>query len=262
MAARLLALPSLRCNARARIRTGRHTSDGNQVQPKSRNPITRVMTFIRNDPFTRVSILFGGTVLVVLLLVESFIPKPQKRVKPQITLLPPSTTHPVVRRTSQLDSMISWLPSFYSTGPTVATVTGPPGCGKTELVYQFAQLFLDLCTPVLMTKPSKRPIVLYIDGSSDESLERSVSFCAHSLGIKIEEFNHDNGMEKILMKLADQKAKWLLLIDNVSSDTVTIISNTLEHLSGYKYRKGTVVMTSADPTFSHTHGRSLELPQE
>ena len=114
-----------------------------------------------------------------------------------------------------------------------------------------------------MTKPSKRPIVLYIDGSSCESLERSVSFCAHSLGIKTEEYNKDNGgMENVVTKLANQKAKWLLLIDNVSSDTVTIISNTLEQLSGHKYRKGTVVMTTADPTLSHTHGRSLELPQE
>ena len=233
------------------------------IPPKSRNPITRALYFLRNDPFARVSIMFGGTVLVVLLIVESFVPKPQKRLKPHATILPPRVTHPVIIR-QELETLSSWIPSFYSLGPLVAMVTGPSGCGKTELVHQFANKFIELCSSWLPAKPNKRPIVLYIDAASQQSLLYSTNACAHVLGIMAQDVSSDsitNTLDSILSKLTEQKGKWLIIIDSVDKDVAPIISNSLRQLSGYKYRKGMVLVTSTQhPDMNVSTNRTLSLP--
>ena len=190
--------------------------------------------------------------LVVLLIVESFIPKPQKRIKPQVAILPPKSTHAVVRR-DELDLMTSWMPSFYSLKPSISMVTGPSGSGKTELVYQFAQDFIVRCSPVLMTKPSKRPIVLYLDAANEDSLANSASLCAHVLGLKAKDVPSmvDNGSDtfllgSILSTVAKQKAKWLLIIDGVTDSTAAVVTDSLKQLSGYKHRKGLVILTTRE----------------
>lgn len=238
------------------------TSAESVSKPTSRNPISRVLAFIRNDPFTRVSIMFGGTVLVVLLIVESFVPKPQKRVKPQMAIFPPRSTHPVIAR-DEVNSLKSLIPSFYSMSPSVAMVTGPSGCGKTELTNQFAHTFIEQCTPRIMRKPSKQPIVLYINGIDDESLSDSTSHCAHVLGVKTEELTNSSmtvAMDTILSKLANQKAKWLLIIDNVSNDTRSMLTRAMSS-SGRSYRRGMVLMTSSEGD-AHHEGNTIQLPTE
>ncbi len=234
-------------------------SSSNSPPSKSRNPITRALYFLRNDPFARVSIMFGGTVLVVLLIVESFVPKPQKRIKPHATILPPKVIHPVITR-QELDTLSSWIPSFYSLGPLVAMVTGPSGCGKTELMYQFANKFIELCSPWLSAKTSKRPIVLYMNGNSRESLLYSTSVCAHVLGIK--SHNTDQGtLDNIITKLTEQKGRWLLIIDSITDDTSSIINSSIDKLSGYKYRKGMILLTTQDNTVtSISTNNTISLP--
>lgn len=236
------------------VRHVRYSSTPSVPKP-SHNPITRAITFIRNDPFTRVSIMFGGAVLAILLVVESFVPKPQKRVKPQIALFPPRSTHPVITRT-ELETLKKWIPTFYSMSPSVAMVTGPSGCGKTELANQFAHVFVEHCTPRIIKKPSKQPMVLYVDGSDNVSMIQSVNLCAHVLGVKSTS-NEDVSMDTVLDKLTNQKARWLLIVDNVSSDTKRVLTETVDK-SGRGHRRGMILMTSL--TSDTDNGRSIQLP--
>ena len=192
---------------------------------------------------------------MVLLIIESFIPKPQKRIKSQVAVLPPRASHPVVG-CAELQTLGSCIPSFYSTHPSVSMVTGPSGSGKTELSFQFAQHFLEHCSPRLISKPSKSPIVLYLDASTRLSLSRTSSFCAHALGIKTSDFEScsDSGaryydsaavIDLTFDKLAKQKAKWLLIVDGLTEETMAVVQGSLGKVtSSFKHRKGCVLLTS------------------
>lgn len=219
-----------------------------KTQPSpTRNPLRRVVRYFKNDPFARVSIMFGGTVLIVLLIIEAMIPKQHKKVKPQIGILPPTVTHPTIQRQSHLSSLLSFLPSkIFSLSPSVVVVTGPSGSGKTELIRQFASRFIEISTPRISKKESLKPIVIYIDCSKPHPSD--IDYVTSVLGLTVP---YDTPpLEVIFNKLGEQKARWLLVLDGFKVDDhkiVSMLSHFLEGVvSNHKLRKGCIVIASEE----------------
>ena len=237
--------------------THRSISNVSSKTTPPRNPLRKAVYYIKNDPFARVSLVFGGVVLTVLLIVESFIPKSRKKIKPQLSVLPPHTSHLTVPREKELSTLLHLLPSVFSQKPSVVMVTGPSGSGKTELTLQFVKQFLTVSSPRISRKESSKPIVVYLDATSLNLLDQSVNFVAGLLGIKRQElYSSSNGchddkvkqsMLTVLNKLSTQKAKWLLIVDGVCGESYPIIKSSLEGLVNNRmYRKGYILLTSKE----------------
>lgn len=241
--------------ARIPKQTCRSQSNLSSKTTPPRNPLMKAVYYIKNDPFARVSLVFGGVVLTVLLVVESFIPKSRKKIKPQLSVLPPHTSHLTVPRDKELSTLLHLLPSVFSQKPSVVTVTGPSGSGKTELTLQFVKQFLTVSSPRISRKESSKPIIVYIDATSLDLLGQSVNFVASLLGIKNHELYssssgcHDDKVQQsmltVLNKLSTQKAKWLLIVDGVCGESYPIIKSSLEGVVDDRmYRKGYILLTS------------------
>lgn len=217
------------------------------VAKPSRNPFKRVAHYIRNDPFARVSLLFGGTVLVVLLVIESFIPKRKKKIKPQVAILPPHVLHTTVPREKELSSLAASLPSVFAQKPSVVIVTGPSGSGKTELTHQFISHFIEASVPLVSRKESSKPIVVYLDATKPHLFDQSILYAAGSLGLTSSQLSSDiSSLQCLFTKLGEQKAKWLLVMDGVNNEMVTLIGKFLEGVTtNSKLRKGYILMTSS-----------------
>ena len=235
-------------------RVNNQMDSGVIAPPKSRNPFKIVAHYIKNDPFARVSFMFGGVVLTVLLIIEAFIPKQPKKIKPQIAVLPPTVGHFTVNREKEMSKLLSFCPSVISLKPSVVMVTGPSGSGKTNLASQFVPRFTSVSAPLISKKESMKPIVMYIDASNSHLFEQSIRYAARSLGLKSSEVystgnNREQALETIFKKLGDQKAKWLLVFDGVNDTSVSsLIQNVMKKfvVSNRKFRKGYILITSSN----------------
>ena len=253
----LTLYPLKQVNACIPKQTCRSQSNVSLKTTPPRNPLMKAVYYIKNDPFARVSLVFGGVVLTVLLIVESFIPKSRKKIKPQLSVLPPHTSHLTVPRNKELSTLLHLLPSVFSQKPSVVMVTGPSGSGKTELTLQFVKKFLTVSSPRISRKESSKPIIVYLDATSLNLLDQSVNFVANLLGIKSQELYSSNSrchddkvqqsMSTVLNKLSTQKAKWLLIVDGVCEESYPIIKNSLEGVVNDRmYRKGYILLTSQE----------------
>ncbi|XP_019850066.1 PREDICTED: uncharacterized protein LOC109580921 [Amphimedon queenslandica] len=216
--------------------------------PPTRNPFKRIARYFRNDPFARVSVIFGGTVLTVLLIIEAFIPKEAKKVKPQVAILPPSVSHPTIARENELSSLLASVPTLVSTKPSVVIVTGLVGSGKTELTNQFVSKFVEVSLPRFSKKESSKPIVIHLDASGTRSLGDSARYAVGSLGVTSSESGDSlsSHLSSLLRKLGEQKARWLLIIDGVNSETAPLIRELISSSTsnGRTHRKGYLLVTA------------------
>lgn len=223
-------------------------SEAPPITPPTRNPFKRIARYFRNDPFARVSVIFGGTVLTVLLVIEAFIPKEAKKVKPQVAILPPSVSHATVPRERELTSLLSSVPSVLSTRPSVVMVTGPEGSGKTELANQFVTHFVKASSPTVSKKESSKPIVIHLDASGTRPLEDSIRYALGSLGMmssQLENPSSSSHLQYLLDKLGEQKARWLLIVDGAENETAPLIRRIIDGSGGEsKYRKGYILITT------------------
>jgi tetratricopeptide (TPR) repeat protein/molybdopterin-guanine dinucleotide biosynthesis protein len=228
---------------------GRSLSDAPPTAPPTRNPFKKIAFYIRNDPFARVSLVFGGVVLTVLLVIEAFIPKEPKRVKYQVSILPPTVGHFTVPRLIEIKSLLKARPSWFSTSPSVSMVTGPSGSGKTQLISQFVPHFTSSSSPLISKKESLKPIVVYIDAGDPGKLERSIRYVAQYLGLELVTMvTVEHALESIFKKLGSQKAKWLLIIDGVKPDIAPLINKVIKEKTSNdrKLRKGYILISTDD----------------
>lgn len=225
-------------------------------------PLQRIHHFFKNDPFAKVSVIFGGVVLGVLLIIEAFTKTP-KKLQPQIMVLPPECSHSTVTRSSEVAKLTSHLPTLASQQPSIICITGPSGSGKTVLATYLAQHFQQSKFRVPF-RSSTKPIILTLDGSSRVSLDYSLRYAAYSLGISGKDFyppkpsQSDNGgscsvledqlvhfFSALFVKLSSQKCKWLLVIDNLQSEAAGIVDTAVSSVAAHRgLSKGCVVVTS------------------
>lgn len=219
------------------------------------SPVRRVVHFFRNDPFAKVSVIFGGVVLSVLLIIEAFTKTAKKR-KVQVVILPPQCNHYAISREALMATLDSCVPGIVSTRPSVVSIIGPSGSGKTELAMQFAQQFATKRSPL----SSAKPLVVSLDGSNAINLGYSLRYAAYTLGIPSANFyppSKSDGhgvnekdqikhfMNSLFAKLSSYKGSWLLLVDNLKADTSFVVDEVLSSVvTNSSLRRGCVLVTS------------------
>lgn len=225
-------------------------------------PFQRVHHFFKNDPFAKVSVVFGGVVLGILLIIEAFT-KTAAKIKPQIAVLPPQCSHSIIQRTNDLNTLVKHLPSPVTQRLPIIGISGPSGSGKTLLATQVVEHFLKSGFRIPF-KSSAKPIVLSLDARDLVNLDYTLRYAASVLGIPSEEFypsqscqpvdrSSSSSLEDQLLyffnaiftKLLSQKSKWLLVVDGVEQEAAGVVDTALRSVSGKaKSRKGCVVITS------------------
>ena len=222
-------------------------------------PFKKVYFFFKNDPFARVSVVFGGGVLCLLMIVEALTPK-QKKDKAAVAHFPPKSGHTTVQRDEEVARLVSHLPSWFSTKPSLVCITGPQGSGKTELAYQFAQRFTE--SGVRLFRKKNKQVLLYLDASNPVSLDYSLRWAARSVGVTQGDFYpgaelHENcsdggmdsnerqlvhGFKAVFNDLATKKTRWLLVIDGVNGSTMAMVEAALGDAAGKRsLRRGCIV---------------------
>ena len=223
-------------------------------------PFKKIFFFFKNDPFARVSVVFGGGVLCLLMVVEALTPK-LKKDKAAVEHFPPKSGHATVQRDKEVAQLVSCLPSWFSIKPSLVCVTGPRGSGKTELTYQFAQRFTKM-GGVRWLQKGKKQVLLYMDASDPLSLDYSLRWAARSVGVTQDDFyprtelpksGNDSdtdsdegrlahGFKAVFDHLAAKKTKWLLVIDSINSYTRAMVEAALRDAASKRnLRKGCVV---------------------
>lgn len=243
-------------------------------------PVQRILHFFKNDPFAKVSVIFGGVVLGILLIIEAFT-KTSKKLQPQIVVLPPQCSHSTVTRSSEVAKLIAHLPTLTSRHPAIVCITGPSGSGKTVLVTQLAQHFLQSKFKVPF-RSSAKPIVLTLDGSSQVSLDYSLRYAAFSLGISSKEFYPSQAgqlddvdqstleeqlvhfFSALFVKLTSQKCKWLLVVDNLQGEAAGVVDTAVSSVATDRGLKNGCVVVSGQqcdqllPSLQHKAVVSLQ----
>ena len=202
--------------------------------------VERTRKYFNDNPYFIVSLGFVGVVLVFGFIVDSITRK--KKVTANLyQCLPPRPCHPIVSLYSPLLDNKHVL------------VTGSQGCGKTTLAYTTSQAFLQQRS--LWTR--KEPRVFYVDSSSKETFITSVRECLLSYGLtdgdilpKSKLFHHlalDEQLELMVSsvkeKLSSSKCRWLLVVDNINEDTVSLCASLASSLTD-----GRIITMSHDPS--------------
>ena len=215
-------------------------------------PFQRVHYFFKNDPFAKVSVIFGGVVLGILLVIEAFTKTAQK-VKPQLMVAPPQCSHALVTRSKEITTLIKCLPSLTSYRQHVVTITGPSGSGKTVLATQLAQHFANGGLRIPFISSSRKPIVVSVDATNIVTLDYTLRYAASCLDIPSNDFSPADTnsssqllhfFDSIFTKLSSQKSKWLLVIDGVEEDEVVGVVSAALSSPAARSRKGCIVVTS------------------
>lgn len=257
----------------SQIRTGqlRRTRYSTSVLNILVFPFKKIYFFFKNDPFARVSVVFGGGVLCLLLIVEALTPK-EKRDKPPVAHFPPKSGHFTIQRSEELGQLVGRLPSRFSTKPSLVCVTGPQASGKTELVYQFAQKFSEFGARRFQRK--HKQVLLYVDARDPVSLDYSLRWAARSVGVSHGDFypktelSQDgsdipsneaqliHGFKTVFDNLAAKKTKWLLVIDDVNGSTVAMVEAVIREAAGQrKLRRGCVIAVCEDASVLSSTGQ-------
>lgn len=202
--------------------------------------VERTRKYFNDNPYFIVSLGFVGVVLVFGFIVDSITRK--KKVTANLyQCLPPRPCHPIVTLYSPLLDNKHVL------------VTGPQGCGKTTLAYTTSQAFLQQRS--LWNR--KEPRVFYVDSSNKGTFIITVRECLLSYGLtdgdilpKGKLFHHlalDEQLELMVSsvneKLSSSKSRWLLVVDNINEDTVSLCTSLASSLTD-----GRIITISHDPS--------------
>ena len=202
----------------------------------------RVRAFVQNDPFVKVSLIFVGILLSVGIGFETFEKYKSKKSKKSVStcIWPNSFCGHVVQRhhlVSELETKFKQL--MLGTKTPCVLITGPTGCGKTELARQFAVQFRKAHSGVFRKKDS---FVLTFNASSLETMEFSLKNALCLFDIEHNYLNKfSSGLPfdqlplpikiKALCKAIPAKLinpSGLLIFDNVGDDMANCIEAVLD----------------------------------
>lgn len=215
----------------------------------------RTVDYFNNYPFVKYSILLCGVVLGGSLIFESY-SKHKKKLLPQILSLPPRVAHQTQPRLAELRRLREVWRVARRRGEGVVYVVGPPGSGKTELVCQYGQQFIQQTLNFTYRFRICKPAVLCLDGRSLDQLKLGLQEAAMCLGVRQLDTEQERGEEgdvvtlarAVQTKLKANGVPWLIIVDNLTqSATPTFESLFRSKDLDWDWRVGHVVVTSHQP---------------
>lgn len=219
----------------------------------------RVVNTVRNDPFIKLSlslcVLVGGGTLIMELY-----KKWKKNVAPRVLMLPSGFAHHSINRqslVSHLQKELQNLQSRCKGVPPLLYISGPPGCGKTELVRQFCN---DTNVPKKwLGLKSVPPIVLCVDAATPALLQSSLAEAANSFGVHPAS-SMEEVFSEILTKLSASQLPWFLIVDNLTRDTAALFEALVNKLkSTNSQQQGAVLITTQYPPERGSHCSICEI---
>lgn len=219
----------------------------------------RVVNTVRNDPFIKLSlslcVLVGGGTLIIELY-----NKWKKTIAPKVLMLPSEFAHHSINRQSLVSHLRKELQNLRSrceSVPPLLYISGPPGCGKTELVRQF-------CKDTSVSKKwlglkSLPPMVLCVDATSPVLLQSSLAEAASCLGVHPAS-NIEELFSGVLTKLSASQLPWFLIVDNLTRDTASLFEALVNKLKNSSYhQQGAMLITTQCPPERGTHWSIFEM---
>ena len=192
---------------------------------------SNVVQTIRNDPFVKLSISLLAIALGGTAALEAY-NKFGKKKTASVSVFPPSFSHHSVKRAALIKAIDFKFQGSNSAdkGIPVMCLTGPAGCGKTQILYQFSAHFIASHQHKWLGLRRVYPAVVYLDASSTDSLKLSVSVALKALGLK-EGHQPEANVSAMMYHLQAQEQPWLLMVDGcpeaMSSDSslVTMVTH-------------------------------------
>jgi len=207
---------------------------------------SNVVQMIRNDPFAKLSfsllvIVIGGTAAL-----EVYKKFGKKRIA-LVSVLPPSFRHYSVNRESLVKCIDYKFQRANSAdkGIPIVCLTGPAGCGKTQLLCQFSAHFIASHQHKWLGLRRTHPVVLYLDASSSDNLKLSVAVAMRALGLKEgRQLNAD--VSAMMDCLQAQEQPWLLMVDGCpeAMSTDSSLATLVKHLKQGSSKQGCAVLAS------------------
>ena len=221
----------------------------------------RVANTVKNDPFVKLSLSLCALIVGGTLVMELY-NRLKKNSSPTVLMLPPRFAHYSVKRESLLTDLRNKVRKHSSKQtPPILYVIGPPGSGKTELIWQFCEEYGPRKWLGLKSVPA---VVVCLDATSPEALQLSLSEAANRLGLQPAS-STQAAFSAVLSWLASNRLPWLLVIDHLTENTQSCLKDVLtkcvpECVSSKS--AGAVVITTSLPMPSSPHNQlALQVSQ-
>ena len=249
----------LHTRARKRARLSLQNISTTSHQMSSSPPLTvlqRAGKFLRDNPFTRFSLILCGIVLCLSLGID-FYSRAKKRRIPEVMVYPPRVGHYTVKRSAEIGAIEQRLRTLKKRGCSILYIEGVSGAGKTELAYQFVKHFVTKSSKWLGLR-SVKPTVLYMNGTSEGLLEVSMREAMFSLGLKEQDFNPANQSDSTVRtrlaalasalhsKLTSNKLPWLIVLDNLKEETLPGFVAAFVSSNQWDWGQGSMIVTTRD----------------
>ena len=190
----------------------------------------KVVKQIQNDPFVKLSLSFCALLIGGTLIIELY-SKLKKAPKSNVLLYPQRFSHHPITRKSlilQLQDKLKELHLQCKDISPVLYIIGPPGCGKTELVYQYIDHYVKELSHKRIKAVS--PTVFTVNATSSQQLRLSLAEVAHCLGLKHVSADEDM-FSAIISELGSTGLPWLLVVDNLTKEADSFFRSISKCLS-------------------------------
>ena len=194
--------------------------------------VQRAIRTVKHDPFVKLSLSLCAMVVGGSLFMEGY-KKLKKNLSPTMISLPPGFSHHSIKRESLLQCVYDQLKACKQKElPTVLYVTGPQGCGKTELVRQFCTNHHGKSWLGLKVVPS---MVISLNAGTPHLLKLSIEEIASKFGVLEKTLNPHEMLSMVLAKISSSNSPWVLVVDNLTprSDVLfrTLVDKCLLNIS-------------------------------
>ena len=219
----------------------------------------RISKFLRDNPYTKFSLILCALVLCFSLGFDFYI-KLKKRKIPEVIVFPPRVGHYTVGRSAEIGVIEQKLQTLKKGKSAILYIEGASGAGKTELANQYAKYVVSSSHKWLGLR-SVKPTILYVNSGTQELLEDSMREAAFSLGLKERDFTTANREQEqknptscsqmptlvaaLRSKLASNKLPWLIVVDNLTKETLPdFVASFLSESEEWDWGRGSVIVTT------------------
>lgn len=220
-----------------------------------REKVAQSRKYLDQNPMVKISMIGAGVILSVLIVVDWLV-RTGKKAGPQPVILLPAKVGGYVELRQDDIGRLKDLCSSMSRGVNILHLCGPELCGKTQLLLQFADDWLEQRSRGLgRWMNSKAPVVICLDAKDSAQLLVQLHGAAHSLGCDVSDISAEGRDQFLALSFEEQvrdlchavgsklKARrgWLLALDGDGCD---VMRKWLPDDGSRDWGSGTVIVSS------------------